>query len=322
MKDLFHVCMTAHKEVMTRNFDDARDFTNLMALAAFRNDTSILADSVMSNHVHFIILSESPQKFALSLRYSLTKHFNHIYGRTGRLFDKRVFIRKLEGTKHIQMAINYCLRNGLHHGQSETAFAYPFSTCNYIFSRARGILNPNLSYNRAEIQSSLPKNSYFPDYFAIDNQGVISRDTFQEIRLAESWYGTPTNYIYNMNRRTTEDWIKEQEKDDVASDPITLKIIEKGVQFDSESDMLKNEMGGRASVVNMNDLEVCSVVDNDILGRYKTKSIYQLNDKRRCQIALELINDCHINAIQAARCVAIPISILPDEYRPRKFRAY
>jgi len=109
MKDLFHVCMTAHKEVMTRNFDDARDFTNLMALAAFRNDTSILADSVMSNHVHFIILSESPKKFSLSLRYSLTKHFNYIYGRNGRLFDKKVFIRKLEGTKHIQMAINYCL---------------------------------------------------------------------------------------------------------------------------------------------------------------------------------------------------------------------
>ena len=77
-----------------------------------------------------------------------------------------------------------------------------------------------------------------------------------------------------------------------------------------------------ASVVNMNDMEVCSVVDNDILCRYKTKSIYQLNDKRRCQIALELIHDCHINAIQAARCVAIPVSMLPDEYRPRKLRAY
>ena len=168
----------------------------------------------------------------------------------------------------------------------------------------------------------MPKNADFPDNFAIDNQGVISRGTFQEIRLAESWYGTPTNYIYNMNRRTTEDWIKEQEKDDVTADPITLKIIEKGVQFDSESDMLKNEMGGRASVVNMNDLEVCSVVDNDILGRYKTKSIYQLSDKRRCQIAQELIQDCHINATQAARCVAIPPSILPEEYRPKKFRVY
>ena len=254
--------MTAHKEVMTRNSDDARDFTNLMALAAFRNDTSILADSVMSNHVHFIVLSESPHKFALSLRYSVTKHFNYVYGRIGRLFDKRVFIKKLEGTKHIQMAINYCLRNGLHHGQSETAFAYPFSTCNYIFSRARGIQDSNLSFNRAEIQSYLPKNAYFPDNFGIDSQGVISRKTFQEIRITESWFGTPTNYIYNMNRRTTEDWIKEQEKDDVTADPITLKIIEKGVQFDSESDMLKNEMGGRASVVNMNDLEVCSVVDN------------------------------------------------------------
>ena len=167
--------MTAHKEVMTRNSDDARDFTNLMALAAFRNDTSILADSVMSNHVHFIVLSESPQKFALSLRYSLTKHFNYVYGRTGRLFDKRVFIRKLEGTKHIQMAINYCLRNGLHHGQSETAFAYPFSTCNYIFSHARGIQDSSLSFNRAEIQSYLPKNACFPDSFGIDSQGVIEK---------------------------------------------------------------------------------------------------------------------------------------------------
>ena len=86
--------------------------------------------------------------------------------------------------------------------------------------------------------------------------------------------------------------------------------------------MLKNEMGGRASVVNMNDLQVCSVVDNDILGRYKSKSVYQLTDKRRCQIALELIQDCHINAFQAARCVALPVSFLPDEFRPKKLRSY
>ena len=86
--------------------------------------------------------------------------------------------------------------------------------------------------------------------------------------------------------------------------------------------MLKNEMGGRSSVVNMNDMDVCSLVDKDILGRYKGKSIYQVNDKRRCQIALELIHDCHINAIQASRCVAIPVSFLPKEYRPKKLRSY
>lgn len=56
MNDFYHVCMTAHSEVILRSEDDARDITNLIALSAFRSGTQILVDAIMSNHMHFIVL--------------------------------------------------------------------------------------------------------------------------------------------------------------------------------------------------------------------------------------------------------------------------
>lgn len=320
MKDIYHVCLTAHNEVLIRDFEDARNFTNLMALSAFRCGGSILADALMSNHAHFILLIEKPWDFAVSMKISMTKHFNHAHSRNGKLFDKKVFIRKLEGTKHIMMAMNYCLRNGLHHGQSETAFAYPYGSCNSLFAGARGIGFQKLITNRNEINSYLPKNAEFPDSFAMKSDGTLDRSSFEEIRMAESWYGTPNSFIYNMNRRTTEEWIKEQESDDNKCEPITLNIIEKGVNFETEAEMLKNEGGARSSSVLHTDQEICNLIDCNIIHRYRRASIYQLDYKQRSEIAAELIGDLRVRAVQAARCTAIPVSSLPPEFIPKNIR--
>lgn len=314
MKNLYHVCITAHNEVLGRNPDDMRAFTNLMALSSYHSDTQIVADSLMSNHAHFVVMSDKPEYFALLLRLSLTKHFNHAHSRTGRLLDKKVFVSKLEGTKHTQMAINYVLRNGLHHGQSETAFAYPYSSCNSLFMTARGLELPKLITDRAEIRTYFPKNAVIPDSLAVDSQGFAARGTFEELRMAESWYGTPNSYIYNMNRRTTEEWINEQKSDEVQTDPVTLTVIENGVNADSEADMLKNEGGGRTSVYNKTDMAVCMLVDNEMLCRYHTDSIYRLSAEIRREIAVELIEDCRVGAVQAARCATVPVQCLPPVY--------
>lgn len=319
MKKIYHVCITAHKEVLMRNINDARAFTNLTALAAYRTDTQILVDALMSNHAHFVLFSENPSRFALALRLSMTKHFNYTYSRRGRLFDKKPFISELVGSRHTLMAINYVLRNGLHHGQSETAFAYPFGTCNYINMKARGVSAPKLITDRRYIRSFLPINAQFPDYMAVEENGFISRSCFEEIRMAETLYGSPNTFIYNMNRRSSNDWINEQSLDDIVTDPITLMTIEKGTSMNTETEMIKNENGGRAFNSQYNDMELCEIIDNNCIGRFKVDSIYKLNREKKNMLAKELVKDLHVGVLQVARCLAFPEFVRETKSAPMRY---
>ena len=46
-----------------------------------------------------------------------------------------------------------------------------------------------------------------------------------EIRTAEKYYGSPRNYLYQMNRLTDESWARAQDRDNTGA-PITLSLIE------------------------------------------------------------------------------------------------
>ncbi len=319
MNDFYHLCITAHSEVLLRSADDIRDITNLVALSAFRSGTQILTDAIMSNHMHFIILSENPGKFALSLRISITKHFNAKHLRSNRLFDRKVFICKLEGARHILMAINYVLKNPVHHGQTTTPFSYPCSTANYLFSTERGVRNMPADFERpvhaSELSFSyLPKNAKLPDCIRMEPDGTACRSTFEEIKLVESFYFTSSSFVYNMNRRTSDEWIKEQEQDKVQLPAITLELIERGVNLNSIGEMMKNESEIRKRREFRTDMEVCQIVDNEILGRYRAPSIYCISIKQRLQIAMTLVKEPDITLQTAARATAIPIQLLQKEY--------
>lgn len=320
MNDFYHICLTAHSEVLLRCPEDYRDITNLVALSAHRSGVQILVDAIMSNHMHFIVLSENPGKFALSLRISITKHFNSKYFRNKRLFDRKVFICKLEGARHIIMAINYVLKNPVHHGQASTPYSYPCSTANFLFAKDRGVpehIQENyITYNNRRKQSGIycPKNAKIPNDISIDPNGMMYRSSFEEIRLVESFYMTPNSFIYNMNRRTSDEWIKEQEQDQVKSAPITLELIERGVKFNTVNEMLKNENATRTGRQLKSDTEVCQLIDNEIRSRYKADSIYKIGIKQRLQIAMSLVKEPDISLQIASRAAVVPFQLLQNEY--------
>ena len=147
-----------------------------------------------------------------------------------------------------------------------------------------------------------PKNAKIPETVAVDENGMASRFSFEEIRLVESFYFTPNSFIYNMNRRTSDDWIKEQEQDNVKQVPITLELIEKGVKTETLKEMLKNENGLRSGRSVRSDMEVCQLVDNELISKYRAASIYCVDIKQRLHIALSLIKDFYVPMAVAARC--------------------
>lgn len=300
--------MSAHSEVLLRNIEDVALFTNGTAVAAYRSGVEMLTDSQMSTHIHETVLCDDATRFAWSQELSLTKAYNRRHSRRGPLFDGKPYVLQLKGPRHMQMALNYSLRQGLHHGQSETAFDYPWSTCNQLFTEDRGLKRSVAKFSsRSEIRKLLPRNfSDFPDKWQADENGILIRYTFEELSLVENWYGTARNYMYSMLRKTSPEWIAEQDKDEEDGPAVTLDLLEKGYSAEDISTMLTCEGNAKYTQKGMSDMEICEIIDKQIIVGYGVDSVYLLSGKQKEKIASELKMDLGVRSDkQIARCLVM-----------------
>ena len=302
MKESYHICFTSHSEVLFRDEEDHGAFVNLMALRAYALGVEVLVDAEMSTHVHLNIFTETPLLYAGQLRASYTKYFNRKWGRVGRFGEKGTYVMKVCGFNHQMVLENYILRNGLHHGAAATAFGYKHCSSRELFAEDICFSSAKAAgFSRHEIASFLPRRSEFPDQYQMDENGVFLRKSFMELRRAEQYYGSPRNYLYQMNRLTDEDWIKVQ-LDDGSGDPITLSSVEMADEK-SVAAMLRNEHGRQFSRSRLQDIDVCTLIDNDILQR--TSSVYSLSAKQKSSIARQLKYEFHLPESQIARCLVL-----------------
>lgn len=298
MKEMYHICFTSHDEVMFRDEEDHGMFVNLMALRGYSSGTAIVVDAEMSTHVHQGVFSDCPLEFARRERMSYTKYFNYKHGRKGRFGQKYTYLQTVKGFMHQLTLQNYILRNGLHHGAVTAAFAYPYCTIRDLFAEELGFgKSTGAGYSREVMSSFLPRHADFPDEYQMDRSGVFLRSSFMEIRLAEQYYVTPRNYLYQMNRLTDESWSRDQRRDNTG-EPLTLEAVEQADER-SVAQMLKNETGKTRQL--MQDMEVCRLIDQDILQG--AASVYQLSESRKRGIARQLYYEFHLPEHQIRRCL-------------------
>ncbi len=287
---------------MFRDEEDHGMFINLMALRSFAEQADILVDAEMSTHAHLNVFANWPVRFASNLRMSYTRYFNKKYSRKGRLGQKNTFLLKVVGNVHQMILENYILRNGLHHNAASTAFGYEFCSVRDLFAEDICLLKEQpCKWSRADIASYLPRHAEFPDQYQMNEKGFFVRRSFMEIRLAERYYGSPRNYLYQMNRLTNDDWIQEQQKDQ-SGPAITLQDIENADEK-SIAEMLKNENGKNFVRTRLQDLDVCRLIDQDILQNAKT--VYQLSDTEKKRIGQQLKYDYHLADSQIHRCLVL-----------------
>ena len=280
-------------------------FVNLLALRGYAMETEVECEADMSTHVHMNVLTAQPSRFAGQVRMSYTKWFNTKYGRRGRFGEKYTFISKVDGFYHQLVVFNYILRNGLHHCAAATSFGYPYCSVREQFADDLGMEHEvAANWTRDEIASFLPRFSEFPDEYQMTAQGVFLRRSFMEIRKVEQYYVTPRNYLYQMNRLTDESWAKEQQQDQTGP-PITLRDVEQ-VDENTIAQLLKNESGRNFKHGRMQDLDVCHLIDHDILPGYGVQSVYQLTATQKQRIFHQLSNDFHLPELQIRRCLVIP----------------
>ena len=151
---------------------------------------------------------------------------------------------------------------------------------------------------------SLPlPTSLFPlfGFLRMDATGTVVRSSFMEIAQAESFYGTPRNFLYQMNRLSDERWSQEQGQDDPEEKPFILTDAEPFIPPGGLSALLENERGFRYDRHRLNDLQVCKLIDRMLSGR----SIYQLSSADRNRLANTLYKDHHLSKRQIIRCLAL-----------------
>jgi len=304
MRRLFHICLTSHSEVLFRNEEDYLWGINCLALTCLDTGSRIGTFSFQSDHIHFDMFTEIPWRDIARFKNSYTRHFNHKYSRTGPLLNAGYFCLELVGARHIEAAESYILRNSVHHAITSTPFGYPYnsSSCYYSSDFSRYYLD-NIDFAKYKIGNFLPANGRPDKKYLLNNRGMISADYFMEISMVEKFFGSARGYNYCMTRLSGEEWERYQQKDENGLPSVTLATIETPYTSTIEK-LLENEKGKYAGS-KMTDLQVCDLIDNGLLPRYKVNSYTQLSTKSKLEIYRQLVKRSDVSSRQIQRCLAL-----------------
>ena len=307
MKKTYHLCISSDDEVMFRDEEDYNRGFNCFALALYKTGSTGLVESFMSTHAHMLVQTDDPGGFVRAVRMPYVKYFNYKYSRSGRLGEEGYFCLEIDGLHHHLAAISYILRNALHHGVVPIPYAYPHCSVNAIFQKEMGKLPaqdllPAKSYYR-----HIGRNANFPDSYKMSSSGLFLRESVLDIPQVENMFVTPRNFDYYMNRRTSEEWQNEQHRDRNDTAPVTLDIMESRIKTHSLSEMLVYE-SGRADYKGMSDINVCNLIDNNIIiNEFNKESIYLLSREEKIRIANLLYQKYHLGKMQICRCLDLEL---------------
>ena len=303
MKKTFHLCLSSDDEVMFRDEEDYNRGFNCFALALYKTGSTGLVESFMSNHTHQLVQTSDPNKFMGAFRMPYTKYFNRKYCRSGKLGEPVHFTMEIQGLYHHLAAMSYILRNGLHHGLAPIAYGYPHCSINAIFQKEMGKHSERELIPQNSFYRHIGRNVDFPDNYKMSSSGLFLRESVLDIAQVENMFATPRAFDFYMNRKTSEDWMKEQAKDNNQSAPVTLGLIESKVQMTSEKDMLIFE-GGRMDYKKISDIELCKEIDTITREDFKKPSIYSLTHDEKLMIAKHMKETFYANSSQLSRCLA------------------
>ena len=287
---------------MFRDLEDYNRGFNCFALALYRSNSTGLVESFMSNHFHLMIQTEDPKEFMYNMRQPYSKYFNRKYCRNGRLGEKHHFQLEISGLHHHLAAMSYTLRNALHHGVSPIPYAYPHSSVNSIFRKEMGKTSDERLIPQKSYYRYIGRRAEYPSSYKMNKNGLFLRESVLDIAQVENMFVTPRSFDYYMGRKTSEEWQKEQSKDNLQIPPVRLEDIEAGARMQTLEAMMINE-NGKGNYRKISDIDLCIEIDQFILPEFGKGSVYLLSDQEKRKIAELLYRKYLIKETQIRRCL-------------------
>ena len=290
MRKTYHLCLSSHDEVMFRDEADLNMGFNCLALAVLETESRLLGEGFLTTHHHSLVQTDNFREVMRKSRYAYSRFFNNKYHRGGRLGEKLFFSLEVEGLHHITAALNYVLRQGLHHGLADTPFGYPHGSANSFFRAQLGKGHiPELisDYKRSRY---LPSNVSLPERYRMTSSGLLLREDIVDVAYVEEIYRSAHNFLFQMNRPSDDkDLQKQAQENDTPA--VTMETIEDGVPGFSPQEARAAEFGKVNRSV-MTDLELCAFIDGTLVPRLmrgsQPASIYLIPESKRAQICESL----------------------------------
>jgi len=290
MWETAHLCLSSHDEVMFRNQEDLNYGFNCFAFAVMHTESRALCECFLTTHYHTGIQSYEPMAVMHLTRNAYARYFNTKYKRRGRLGEKVYFVTTLNGIKRTMVAINYILRQALHHGLTSTPFEYKNCSINALFRRELG-KDTEVALVAEEMKYlHLPSNVKIDGKYRMAASGLLLREDIIDCAYVESLYVTPRNFLFQMNAKSSEEWKQDQLREDSTRPVITMETIEPWADTSEIVRMYKNE-NGHPDLSAMTDLELCEIIDNQYVPKYSKENeatIYTLTEQQRSNIGNDL----------------------------------
>ncbi len=253
----FHVCNKSSKVI----FRDDADYVcgiNRLAIYINRYDTEVLAYCFMSTHFHFVIKSDCPEKFIWRYIQAYTQCFNNKYKRKGSLISN-LTIRELDGFNEVMCAVNYVLKNPIHHGVADVALGYPYSSVDVYYKftgeSSHGAKELELVGDREWCRDVVGRSARLlfggvkvPDTAIIVGRNRILPESFVSIGLVKRMYKSAREFLYYMNKSLAEEY----------------------ELFGINPDLVLQRQNVYRALGKLTDMDVCRVIDNALSPRTYT----------------------------------------------------
>lgn len=291
--EIIHVCIKSEDEVMHRDEEDYRCGISKMALAAYRTQTIIYAYALMSTHIHIVVETRNCSKFVSCFRNGYTKWFNFKYKREGRLGEKSFHTEYLGTFNRTLRAINYVLRNPVHHLVTDTAFGYEFCSARYVFE---GQICPGETTSRYRLSKYYSHNKALPKSMTLNEKGMISPQSFLDVKAVERIYATPKNFLFHINRPSYADLEKSAENGEKI---LSICDIEPMISLEE----IQNNERKRSVQGLTTDMDICRIIDKEIL---QGRTYAQLSPQEKKEVAWRVSRKIYgFTNKQIARCLGM-----------------
>ena len=214
-------------------FKDDEDFTvgmNYVAVLAFIMGVRILAFSLMSNHVHFVLECryQVAERFINRYKQFYAKYYQRKYGVAHFLRRNHADIRALTiDGESLEKGIAYTLMNPVAANICQHPSGYRWCSADTLFRDrpAKGVRLGKLSY-RHQIRLLRSNIHLNPDWIVGDD-GYVQPDSYIAVKVVESLYRTPNRLTYFMNNSTKTKARLEKSEDGLPSfrDQVILAAV-------------------------------------------------------------------------------------------------
>lgn len=280
----FHLCTNG--TVLPWMFKDNEDFIygiNRIGICCLLADISVLAFTLMDNHVHFLLYGKRKEcrKFINKYKLLTGKWISHKYQIPKFLKRLPVSIIRLKTEEDILETAAYIDRNAIMGGFIGMPSEYQWGSCRFMFkaTETKSVKwNIIKDFTENELRGILKTRVNLPEDWTFDNDGMLDPLCFTDIKKIETLFKSPNKYLYYL-----------------------VKKIEGKINQTLDQD--------RPFVSDKDLRDISSRIAEQMFG---TKDVRVLSVKSRLALARKLKQDFASSAKQLSRILHLEASILKD----------